>query len=354
MTKNLEKEEVLVSSNTSQNKTNVTTNDTVKSKTFSCTKKSEKEKSDSALRYSTGIVVTVELDQLENHPLNRDLYPYSDEEQIRNLAMNIKENSLIEKLIVNRNNQILSGNRRFKALKILAVKKVDVIVTEIKPELESEFIISSNNQRIKNILDQRNEVMVLWEKYSPGQGDRDVENDEGDEKSKSRNTVKRIAKITGYSTSKISNIRKIDSTFPNFFEEIYKGNLTLNGALKKCEVIDALKNLGEQIDKLEVDKIDDKLESTMMSYCKSDYPEYHKMMESGKMNPMEAYKKIIGNKKRNTKKNGESGANQGNTGELDDTTYCPCCSTKVEVEKDVKWIREYQQQIHQFVLQLRF
>ncbi len=345
-------EEALLDNSTSQNENN-SNFETGEEGTFFDTEKSQNSDSGFELRYPNGSPQTVNIDELEIHPINRSLYPYIDENRIKLLAEDIRENSLYMKMIVNRNLQILSGNLRFKALQLLKVTSLEVIVVEIESDRETEFIISSNNHRIKNIFDQRNEIMTLWEKYSPGQGNRDTEN-EDEERTERRNTVKKISLITGYSTSWISNIRKVESTYSKFFEEIYRGNLTLNGALKKCEVIDALKNLGEQIDKLEVGTIDDKLESTMMSYCKTDYQDYYKMMESGKMNPMDAYKKVIGNKKRITKKNGESGTNQGKTGELDDTTYCPCCSNKVEVEKDVKWIKEYQHQIHQFVLQLRF
>lgn len=337
---------------TSQNE-NTRNSETGEEVTFFDTEKSQNSDSGFALRYPNGSSLTVNIDELEIHPINRSLYPYIDEDRIKLLAEDIRENSLYMKMIVNRNLQILSGNLRFKALQLLKVTSLEVIVVEIESDRESEFIISSNNHRIKNIFDQRNEIMTLWEKYSPGQGNRDTENEE-EERTERRNTVKKISQITGYSTSKISNIRRIESIYSDFFEDIYKGNLTLNGALKKCEVIEALKKLGEHIDKLEIDKIDDKLKSTMMSYCETDYRDYYQMIESGEINPMEAYRKIFGNKRRVTNNEGDSNSNQGGTGELNDTTYCPCCSNKVEVEKDVKWIKEHQHKIHQYVVQLRF
>lgn len=344
-------EEALLDNSTSQQTAGNPENEV--KETFFGTEKGQKLESGFELSYPSGSNLTMNIDELEIHPLNRDLYPFMDEERIKLLAESIKENSLFMKLIISKKNQILSGNLRFKALQLLKVKSIEVTVVDIDPEHEPEFIISLNNHRIKNIFDQRNEVKILWEKYSPGQGNRDNV-DEEDEKALGRNTVKKISRITGYSTNKISNIRKVESSFPDFFEEIFKGTITLNGALQKCGVIDALKNLGEQIDKLEIGDIDNKLKSTMMSYCKTDYKDYYEMIESGKMNPMDAYRKIIGNKKRITNKNDESDANQGRTGELDDTTFCPCCSNKVEVEKDIKWIKEHQHQIHQFVVQLRF
>jgi hypothetical protein len=306
-------EEAVLNTSTSQNET-VTETEQESNATFFDPKKSETSGSDFQISYPSGFPQTVNIDELEIHPINRSIYPYMDEDRILN------------------------------------VKSLEVFVVELDPDLESEFIISSNNHREKSIFDQRNEVTILWEKYSPGQGNRD----DGDEKKERRNTVKKISRITGYSTSKISNIRRIDSTYPDFFEEIHKGNMTLNKAFNKCDVIDALENLDVKIAELEIDNIDDKLKSSMLSICESNYPQYYQMLKNGKMGVMDAYKKIFGKKKRVTNKDGDSNTNQGSNGELNDATYCPCCSHKVETKEDVKWIKEYRQQIHQFVVQLKF
>ena len=352
MEKKIATEEALLDNGTSQ-KEEDKNHEIQDEETFSHVEKSQRSESGFKLSYPQGTNTSVSIDELEVHPLSRDLYPLMDEERIKLLAESIKENSLYMKLIVNKNLQILSGNLRFRALQQLNVKSLEVVMVDIKPEEESEYIISLNNHRIKNIFDQRNEIMLLWEKYSPGQGNRDPEVD-GEEKKERRNTVKRISQITGYSTTKISNIRKVDSTYPDFIEEIYKENLTLNGAIKKCKVIDALENLGKQVEDLEIENLDEIMKSTMMSYCEVDHKDYYKMIDNGEMNPMDAYDKIIGKKKRITGGDGDSDTQQGKSGEVDSNTYCPCCSSKVEAEKDIKWIKEYRQKIHEYIVQLRF
>jgi ParB/Sulfiredoxin domain len=327
--------------------------------TIFCPKKSQNGKLNTNLQYLKGDVLPFRLDELEIHPKNREIYPYCDEERIKNLADNIKSNGLHQKIIINKNHQIISGGLRYRALqylsenKLMDVQTIEVLVINIEASQEDEFIISDNQQRVKNIFDIRNEVMILWEKISPGQGNRDAEETE-EEKKERRNTVKEIARITGNSTSKISNIRRIDSTYPKFFSEIHQGNLTLNGALKKCELIEALENVGENPDEIEADEIEKKLNTSTIAYCTEHHPEYVDMLEKGKMNSIDVCRDLF--KKNRTKRDQTSSNNDrdGRTDLLDDSTICPCCSGNVEDEKDIIWIKKHKQKIREYIIQLKF
>ena len=54
--------------------------------------------------------------EIKPHPKNSEIYDLSN---INDLVLSIDEVGLLQPIIINRNNQILSGHRRFKAIKIL-------------------------------------------------------------------------------------------------------------------------------------------------------------------------------------------------------------------------------------------
>ena len=72
----------------------------------------------------------VTLSSLKHHPLNIHIYGLND---IQDLSQNIKEVGLLQPLVVDQYNQIISGNRRFEAIKKLKWKQVSIIRTIIKP-----------------------------------------------------------------------------------------------------------------------------------------------------------------------------------------------------------------------------
>ena len=65
----------------------------------------------------------VTLEQLSHHPLNQEIYKLS---AIDDLVSSISEKGLLQKLIINQKFQVISGNRRFAAVKELGWKEVEV------------------------------------------------------------------------------------------------------------------------------------------------------------------------------------------------------------------------------------
>jgi histidyl-tRNA synthetase len=95
------------------------------------------------------------------------------------------------------------------ALLKIGVEEIDVDLVSLDDEEKVlEFIISSNQQRVKTIIDKRNEIQSLFEKYSLGQG----------VNAGGSNTIKKISIITGYPTGMISTIRKIDRLSRSFYK----------------------------------------------------------------------------------------------------------------------------------------
>lgn len=308
-----------------------------------------KKGNETTIGYCSKSIITVSMDELESHPLNHSIYEEGDQSRIKCLAQNIQDHSLINRIIVNRQLQILSGNLRFKALQLLGVKEIEVYEVEIDHEDELEFIISSNQQREKTLIDARNEIMTLYEKYSPGQGNRE---------SKGENTVKKIASITGYSTHKISTIRKIDETFPSLLVEVDKGNLTLNSASKQCDKVNYIQNLSELLGEdllkdLSCGKIDVAFDKGVKDYCKESRPEYYSLLMNNGISTIDAYQSVFPNENPRKKEKATKEATHFE-GPLNDTSYCPCCAQKLKKNhKELEWIKKWDQKIREFVINLK-
>ena len=73
-----------------------------------------------------------------------------DDEKIEELATSIKENGLIQPIIVrkyNRNYQIIAGERRFRACKLAGLKTVPCIIKDIDDKQVDTYAIIENIQR---------------------------------------------------------------------------------------------------------------------------------------------------------------------------------------------------------------
>jgi len=109
----------------------------------------------------------INIRKLKHHPFNSEVYKLSD---IDSLQESIKNIGLLEPLIINKKNEVLSGNRRLEALRNLKHQKVKVIVKELKDKDEPLHIISHNSQRIKTSREILNEISVLSKYYKNNQG----------------------------------------------------------------------------------------------------------------------------------------------------------------------------------------
>ena len=71
----------------------------------------------------------VKVSSLKHHPKNKEIYNLSS---IEELMGSISEVGLLQSLIIDQYQQIISGNRRFESIKRLGWNEVDVEVKEVK------------------------------------------------------------------------------------------------------------------------------------------------------------------------------------------------------------------------------
>ena len=88
-------------------------------------------------------------------PFRYHPYLVREDEEMANLVNSIKENGVIEPLIVrkitSKQYESLSGHRRFKACQILGLSDIPIIIKDIKMPEAAIFVVDSNLQR-ENLL----------------------------------------------------------------------------------------------------------------------------------------------------------------------------------------------------------
>jgi len=108
------------------------------------------------------------IDELHPHPLHVELYgkPSDNMEELNELAQDIKTNGMLHPLIVDQDDAIISGSRRWEAAKLLGWEDVpcDVMAFEDEP-MRIRWLISNNTYRTKSNISKIKEAQVLESLY---------------------------------------------------------------------------------------------------------------------------------------------------------------------------------------------
>jgi site-specific DNA-methyltransferase (adenine-specific) len=182
-------------------------------------------------------------------------------EEIRN---NIREFGLLTPLLVNYDYEIISGNLRHQIALDLGFEEVPVVFINTPEELKAVLTISTNQFRVKSMIEIASEIRFYDEYYSIGRGVRTdlnpqmkVVKDEKDTAYKSIGQYK-INKIKSIEKKVIElygvNIEKLNKEL----SKVDKGDITLNQLDKKLER-EVLKKYNEVIVPEKYDFITDKV-----------------------------------------------------------------------------------------------
>ena len=138
----------------------------------------------------------------------------------------ISEVGLLQALIIDSRNQVISGNRRFESIKRLGWEEVQVEVKEVKEGEEEELLlIYFNKQRIKSFKELINEYLIFDGYYRKGQGRRTDLTSVKSNRSSSRDM---LSKEMGISSSQLQRLVYIHRNRPDYIELLDKGILTVN------------------------------------------------------------------------------------------------------------------------------
>tara|TARA_R110002051_G_scaffold274139_1_gene334888 strand:- start:7681 stop:9048 length:1368 start_codon:yes stop_codon:yes gene_type:complete len=165
----------------------------------------------------------LKVSNLKHHPKNKEIYTLSS---IEELMDSISELGLLQPLVIDQHNQIISGNRRFESIKRLGWKKVEVDLKNVKKGEEEILLVHYNKQRVKTFVEILNEYFVLKNHFKIGQGKRtDLTSVRSN---KSLNSRDKVSEEIGISSSQLGKLIFIHKHQPHHIDLLDKGILTVN------------------------------------------------------------------------------------------------------------------------------
>ena len=190
----------------------------------------------------------VPVSKLKHHKLNETIYSLSG---IDDLVESIGNVGLLNRLVINSNYEVISGNRRLEAIRRLNWEEVEVEMVHSPPDAELQLIVHHNKQRVKTSKELINEYTILLPTYSIGQGKR---NDLTSVRTnKGLNARDQVAENIGISSSQIGKLLFIHKNEPRYIDLIDDGTLTVNQAYRSTSWIVNQKNTihspGQKVDK---------------------------------------------------------------------------------------------------------
>jgi DNA modification methylase len=191
----------------------------------------------------------INVTSLTHHPLNKNIYQLST---IGDLMDSIKTVGLLQPLTIDQHFQVISGNRRFEAIKRLGWEEVEVLQVEIEDEHAPVYLIHFNKQRVKTSQEFINEYDTLYQYYGLGQGRRtdletSVQLDKGSAREKIRGEI-------GISSGHLARLLYIRNNNSEFIELIDKGIMTANQAYLQVQRDTKVKRFLQQESKSEPPK----------------------------------------------------------------------------------------------------
>ena len=162
------------------------------------------------------------LSQIKPNPVNDSIYSSTD---LTDLQNSLKYNGQLEPIAVNKKYTIISGHRRYYAMKQLGWEECDVRVNEYKNDTIA--LITHNQHRVKSVQDILNESKWLEKEYKKtiGQGKRTDLLGKGKQK-----THLLVAEKLGISDTKMKKIKSINNYEPSLLDEVDGGKTSLNQA----------------------------------------------------------------------------------------------------------------------------
>ena len=168
----------------------------------------------------------IEVSSLTHHPRNKEIYVLSN---IDDLIASINQLGLLQPLVIDQFNQVISGNRRLSAIRELGWNKVDVEVVDVPDEDILSVLIAYNKQRIKTCKEMLNEAKILLSLHEGRQGKR---NDllTCDTEIISGKTRDYVGDAVGVSGSQIQKLLYIELAQASLIDCIDKGEISVKQA----------------------------------------------------------------------------------------------------------------------------
>ena len=165
----------------------------------------------------------IKITDIQPHSINDQIYSTTD---LTDLIKSINNNGQLEPIVINKNNTILSGHRRYFSMIQLGFTECEVRIVDHENEVIS--LINYNQQRKKTATDLTNEIKILESEYKGkglGQGQRN------DMKGFSSQKVYiDMSKRLGIGLSKMKQLKSINHYEPQLLKQVDRGELSVSKA----------------------------------------------------------------------------------------------------------------------------
>ena len=169
------------------------------------------------------------VDSLKPHPLNSQIYSSSKPDEL--LLESIRANGLLEPVVVDLQNRVISGHRRVEALKILGIDRVQVrTINENDSQRLEELLIEHNRYRVKTASELVREIKHLHMLWGKRQGQRSDLTSIKFDGSRREDTRQRVSKKLGISTGNIHKLLFIEERMPNVMKDLDEGVVSTHQA----------------------------------------------------------------------------------------------------------------------------
>ncbi len=168
----------------------------------------------------------MKLEELQVHPDNNRIYSPTS---LDDLEQSLQSYGQLEAISITKSKRIISGHRRFMAMKNLGWEECEVRF--IEPENEIISLIEFNRHRQKTTKDILNEARFLEKEIKKYVGSGRSAKDRGGKKQGERlRTTMEVAERLGIGTTKLKQLMSISNYQPELVEEIDRGNISVSKA----------------------------------------------------------------------------------------------------------------------------
>ena len=176
-------------------------------------------------------IIQMKVSELKPHPINSTIYNDNPDIQ-KELIHSINLNGLLEPLVINRSNMVISGHRRLQALKEIGWEKCDCRLSEFENEIIA--LIQLNSYRIKVESEIVREAELLKTEYSKQiKKGRPLK---GEVRNGKNWSIVNVSEKLGVSTTKLKKLISIKKYEPSLLEKVDLGLISVEQAYQKVRL----------------------------------------------------------------------------------------------------------------------
>ena len=170
--------------------------------------------------------------ELTGHPENSKIYQDTDLTDLKN---SLSIYGQLEPIVITKSKRIISGHRRFAAIKSLEWDECDIRYIETDNEIIS--LIEHNRHRQKTTQDILNESRILEKELrkTVGRGRSATKNRVGEEKSKRMTMASEIAQKLNVGTTQLKQIQSIARYDESLLTKVDTGELSVSKTYKQIQ-----------------------------------------------------------------------------------------------------------------------